>query len=375
MAGDQVIVAPGIYDEPGDPVLVRAGVRVIGSGWEVNPLGGTVLKGIPLFFGAGSDSAVVEQFAIADRQIRSENSLGTVRGCAIGDGTYGSWTDGFMAEIRGGIILEHCLIRVDVAPAPRKCISIQGGRATIRYNVIAVPSAAIVLEVSPDGPYPLGRVTVIDNTFFANTALPIVIRDTGAGNGEILIQNNILKSAWIGLTCVTQAPVEIDYNCLSAFSVQSLCQLGPNNLNADPQLCDPAFQGSVLNDFALNATSPCIGAGINGTTIGALEVGCGVAGIPGGSAPANDRIAIEILPNPATAASHLILPGSSPASGVVEIWDAAGRAISQRSFGSIPERIQLKDLIPDAQLTSGVFFCRVQTMDGKQGVARYLFIK
>ena len=376
MPGDLVLVASGIYNEPGDPVLVRAGVRVLGSGWELNPLGGTVLEGIPLFFGAGNDSAVVEQLAIADRQVSSENSLGTVRGCAIGEGTYGSWADGFVAEVRGGIIIEHCLIRCDISSAPRKALSIQGGRVTIRHNVIALPSAAAVLEVSPSGPYPLGRVAITDNTFFANTALPIIIRDTGAMNASIAIVNNILQAAWIGLTCVTQAPVEIDYNCLSAFSLQNLCgQLGARNLHADPLLCNPAFQGSVLNDFALNALSPCIGAGIDGTTIGALEVGCGIAGISVGSVPSHDRIQIEILPNPVTAASNIMLPGSARASGVVEIWDSTGRAISQRSFGSMPERIRLKDLIADAEATSGVFFCRVRTEDGKQGVARYLLIK
>jgi hypothetical protein len=288
----------------------------------------------------------------------------------------GSWTDGFVAEVRGGIILEHCLIRCDISAAPRKCFGIQGGRVTIRNNVIALPSAAAVLEVSPEGPYPLGRVAITDNTFFANTALPVIIRDTGVMNGSIVILNNILQAAWIGLTCVTQAPVEIDYNCLSAISVQNLCgQLGARNLHADPLLCNPAFQGATLHDFALNAASPCIGSGINGTTIGALEVGCGIAGIPAGTVPSNDRIKIEILPNPVTAASNLMLQGSSRSSGVVEIWDSTGRAISQRSFGSIPERIQLQDLLVDAQATSGVFFCRVRTEDGKQGVARYLRIK
>jgi hypothetical protein len=98
--------------------------------------------------------------------------------------------------------------------------------------------------------------------------------------------------------------------------------MGPGNIwNEDPLFCDPWGEC----DLHVDASSPAVGAGENGETIGAYGIGCGIVSAPpeglGGPVVGRPR------PNPSRASVSITAPGWER----MDVFDLAGRLVRRLS--------------------------------------------
>jgi hypothetical protein len=111
-------------------------------------------------------------------------------------------------------------------------------------------------------------VTVRDCDFVDNQ---ITQSGTAGVYADALVSATLVNNVFWRLRPYSAPPIIADAATLSV----TYCDVqggwpGVGNLNVPPQFCDPKHK-----TFTLHSTSPLVGAGENGTTIGALDVGCG----------------------------------------------------------------------------------------------------
>jgi hypothetical protein len=328
-----LLVGPGSYNEPGEPAWINPGVTVIGSGWDF--FAGTVLYQIELFFVAGADSAVVQDLKIAHAHVSSDNSLGVVRRCLFGNGIPGPFFDGYLAYVRGGLIMEDCFINCQLVREPFIYLYVQGGSFLMRNCVVSIPFTHAMMDIHDIGPYPIVSVDVHDNTFFAEGAMSFFIDGSAPIPGPVSFVNNIFQTQPGGLAfnCGSGASISREYN---AFSTAPIGCGPPSNTNitVDPLMCDPHYEwpdAPTPEDFELHQDSPCVGAGFNGTTIGALEVGCGfTTAVQGNANPSLSELRIDVSPNPLVRGGSLVIDSQDPGPAILRLYDSAGRLAVQR---------------------------------------------
>ncbi len=120
------------------------------------------------------------------------------------------------------------------------------------------------------------RTYVRNNTIVGNQAIDDPSGVSGRGGGILVyatpatIQNNIIcdnVQKKDGQIYVTATEARIEFNNIMDFGNDTLT----HNIDVDPLFCDSG------NDvFTLAENSPCIGVGMDGDTLGALDVSCGV---------------------------------------------------------------------------------------------------
>ena len=112
----------------------------------------------------------------------------------------------------------------------------------------------------------VGNISIVNNTFFNNSAPSPVLADLGGAialnllTNTLVLANNIIVSNSGGIWLRSgKAPLTYRNNCvLNAINYSGLATLGPGL--GDIHL-DPKFANSAAGDFHLLPTSPCIDAG------------------------------------------------------------------------------------------------------------------
>ena len=250
----------------------------------------------------------------------------------------GSWPVPSLAYIRGGLTIENCFIKADITQPPNIYFIVEGGDVTIRNNIIVVRSGISFLNAHDLGPYPLTLLDVRDNTVFASDGLiAFYINGSPPIPGPVRFINNIFQaSSGIDIDCANGAMATVSHNDFYAPSWYIDCTSDSTNLFVDPMLCEPHFFESVPDDFGLEYGSPCVGAGENGTTIGALEVLCGIpAAVGGGAAPSRSPLLLDVAPNPLVAAGGLVTLGlEAGVPATLRLYGASGRLELARRLGA-----------------------------------------
>jgi hypothetical protein len=251
---------------------------------------------------------------------------------------------------------------------PHTSFNVNGGDVHIRNNVVDVIRADWLLHV-----FGSSSLEVRDNTFhgYAN----IMEIDPGQ-QGPINITNNIFEGYW-GLQCHGATPL-LQYNVFhGSGGVSSSCPPADStNLFVDPLMCDPHWAGQV-EDFALDSDSPCIGAGVGGTTIGALGIACGAQlSVDEGSASPATTLRLDATPNPVTRGSIIRLGNDVRAPLLIQAWDANGRLFAERRVESLSEpRVDLEELLFHERRPQGVYFLAVQGADGRKAATKLLVLR
>ena len=136
---------------------------------------------------------------------------------------------------------------------------------------------------------------------------------------------------------------------------------GNGNLTANPLFCNPA-----LGNFHLDADSPCAPDHSPGKCdlIGALDVGCGVVGLPAAeSAPAAPRLLVA--PNPIRGTGRVEWQTGTAPPGRLLLYDPAGRMVVARELtSSTPGTAHMtwETLTGEHALPSGVYYLRLDPM-------------
>ena len=183
---------------------------------------------------------------------------------------------------------------------------------------------------------------------------------------EIEIVNNIFYGTDddhpANLSCPGNPNVTYDLRYNAFWRALVSCPLGPGNLTADPIFCDPED-----GDYRLHETSPLIGAGEGGVTIGAFGVGCGVTVVE--DAPsATGILHLSVFPNPVRhTAAFTVDPAVS--GWTLEIYDTQGRLLNALR----PSRSELLWTPPKSAM-SGVYFARLRGAHVTE-VVKFLIIR
>lgn len=111
-----------------------------------------------------------------------------------------------------------------------------------------------------------GGGTIQNNTFDDNSR-----GYWSHGTGVVARSNVVSNSVDFGIGAAGFAVN--DFNCVFNNNVEYCCgaAIGPNDINVDPEYCDPGIE-----DYRLSVTSQCVGSGHGGLDRGAFGIGCGV---------------------------------------------------------------------------------------------------
>jgi hypothetical protein len=398
-SGDTVLVAPALYAGPANRDLDFAG------------------KGIVLASEAGSDATVIdcEHLGRGFHFHTGETSAAVVKGFTIRNGE--------SAERGGGICcegasprIEDCVIsgcRTGAGAATgygggvfcsNSAIALVGSRLSdnvadegaAMYAMDSAPALTGCALVANDAVRGGGGIRILRGgagahltncTLAGNTAAtygggvyccysqPVITNCTITGNaasngGAVYgydasptITNTILAFSTTGAAvfCPGASSFTIA-NCCAFGNAggDSLCGNHHNSVFANPAFCDTTAGGFELQDC-----SPCLGAGVGGTDIGAWGEGCacassGVAEPPDGTAAAF----LTAFPNPARGAVGfaLRLPVSAGRPEALTIHDLRGRLV--RSVPLTPGSGGLWHAVWDGEnsdgdrVPSGVYFAR-----------------
>lgn len=366
--GDTVLVAPGTYDQEGMAIPFRSGVSLISEeGWAVTRVdfgnGGLTFWHVP----GVTEPSRLEGFTIGGGWHAFTHPC-TVQANRL----IASW-----ANYTFAMSTVTCTFRDNI---------IEGG-APDRFSLFTTESSVhavwsfernVLIQVAP---YAFGSVGGWGTQ-------ELILRNNTLVNVDGFMLNNTLQ--WTNIEIVNDifygtpenhlficedspgVTYDIRYNAWWRV-LRNNCPTGAGNIVVDPIFCDASH-----GDFRLHATSPCIGAGEGGATMGALGVGCGVmeVGDPVGSPVSG--FWLEVAPNPLVAGGVLRVGGDPKAPLVVRAWDAAGRLMAEGHFGSpSASGIRLDDLVwgPGFGQTSGVIFLELEAADGRRAVTKALVVR
>lgn len=254
--GDVISVSPGRYYE---------NINFLGKSIEVKADGPAETVIID-----GSQPSNPSEASVVIFSTSGENVVPTLDGFTI---TGGTGTNGERGWIGGGIyienskpIIKNCIIKYNIA--------VRGGGIACMYdsdhkvlNTGVIINCVIINNTATSGQgggiytHTLGNIHVNYCTVVKNGS-SIMIGSSIYTASSSLIENTILYPDDVILH---YAPAEFNY-C----DIQGGWPPGIGNIDADPMYCD-----SDLSDFRLTSNSPCIGAGKDGSNIGALG-SCGM---------------------------------------------------------------------------------------------------
>ncbi len=176
------------------------------------------------------------------------------------------------------------------------------------------------------------RASVINDCTFAYNSTPGGAAIVASGASHPVITNTIVAFNELGpgLLCADTAVPEVSFSCSFGNAVtDSLCGIYYDNIYLDPALCDTA-QGLL----ALQDCSPCVGAGVGGTTIGANGVACPCGDPTGLSSSGAGGLSLSCMPSPATAwVAFQFEVGGMPSEVTLSIYSVAGQLV-RRLTGS-----------------------------------------
>jgi len=245
---DTILVAPGTYYE--NINFIGKNIVVISSGSAEN----TIIDGShPI----DPNNSSVVKFVTAEDSITA-----TLDGFTITGGS-GSWS--WPGKVGGGIwienaqaVIKNCIIKNNSA--------VKGGGIYVGYdnahsylnNGILLNSVVIKNTSEYEGGGILGALninycTIAYNSSIHSSTLEKISSNTEISNSIIWDAAFPLYSGWLINYC----------------NIQGGWSNGVGNIDSDPMFCNPQ-----LDNFYIASNSPCIGAGKNGTTIGALGT-CG----------------------------------------------------------------------------------------------------
>ncbi len=263
MDSDSLIVVPGTYHEN---IIFSGNNKVVGSTYLVNLdpsfISSTIID--------GSQNGTVVTF---------DDASGELYGFTIrnGNGTFG-----------GGIHCEGSSPKLSHLNIENNSAYEGGGlwlknsNANISDLVIRNNDGGNGGGIRCEGAFP----TIINTIIFSNTSQygaglycypdsdPQFINVTFSDNGPRGLYLNNTYATLINCI-VVESQIEIGggepgitYLNAQYSNIQGGWP-GVNNIDADPQFCDPAN-----GDYHLTETSPCIGSGLDGASMGAFGVGC-----------------------------------------------------------------------------------------------------
>lgn len=348
-SGDTILVAPGSYVEQG-VISLPSGIRLIGDGGRDQVSVST--EGIRISWVA--DTTVVEGLTVSTSS--SEAAITVFDSPVI---IRDNHVVGYrVLEIYGiAEITRNIFDGTDPTQKDHASILLDGSVSTLtNLGTLTFTRNQCLLY----GSFNLRVGSAFEETLIDHNTFLIFKSTSGALAGVLVISddptritNNIFY--FVEFLCANfseAADVVIDYNCFRFGHIDFSCDdfAGPNNIDADPWLCD--IEG---RDWRLLQLSPCIGAGEGGSNIGPLGI-CTVVDVPQSSPTAPSQLILS--PNPARRWTNLVLDGSrGPAQA--SIFDAAGRLVRRALVDGNPVRLELVDS-EGRSLPAGVYFVRVR---------------
>lgn len=410
--GDTVLVAPAVYTGPANRDLDFSGRDVVLAS-EEGP-GATVIDcehlGRGFYFHAGeTGAAVVSGFTIRNGESaergggvfcegaspRIENCV--ITGCRTGEGAATGYGGGVFCA-NSAVVLVDCrltgnsadegaaMYAMDSSPALTDCAlvantAVRGGGG---IRILRGGSGAHLTNCTLAG----NTATTYGGGVYCCYSAPVITNCTITGNaasngGAVYgydasptITNTILAFSTTGAAvyCPGASSFTIA-NCCSFGNAggDSLCGDQHDNVFADPAFCDTTAGG-----FAVEDCSPCLGAGVGGTDIGAWGGGC-ACGTTSVAEPAGGAGAplLTAVPNPARGSIELVLGPAARARrpGSVTIHDLRGRLVRTLALTRDPDgawRALWDGRGADgARVPSGVYFARA---GGPAGVTEKLVL-
>ena len=245
-AGDSVLVAAGTYVE--NINYNGENIAVIGADRETTIIDGNQ-NGSVVTFNNGEDStAILSGFTL-------RNGYQNPKGGGI-------YITGAAPQLEYLIITEN-----EADPATN---SGSGGGVCVEYSDLTTLNHVILTNntgVNGGGIFVGHNSNVIltNCTITQNTA-----RDAGSGisnyNSSVTLNNTILWGN--SITDVEQINIYNSALTITYSDIEGGWE-GEGNIDADPLFCDPEN-----DEYTIHENSPCVGTGLNGANMGALDIGC-----------------------------------------------------------------------------------------------------
>ncbi len=176
--------------------------------------------------------------------------------------------------------------------------------------------------------------------------------EPGPGSTIAFVNNILDGNAWFDC----ENTWDIRYN--DFYGTFPQCTVGVGNLFVHPMYC---------NDYLdLDAESPCVGSGENGTNMGAMGV-CVTASVEIADAP-QPPLRLAVQPNPVRVDTKFIAEGAH-SSATLEIYDPQGRLIELLHPSGGQVRWQ-----PSASAPRGIYFARLSD-GGRSDVVKFALIR
>lgn len=307
-SGDTVLVAPGNYVAV--LVVIPSGVTVLGDG-EREDIWIWLYEGLDLEEGPDVvrlERVSVRAYAFSRPDVmKAQNAQCEIVNNLFVDeyvwGDNGSWIWGTGGGLIDGNHFECG--RIETLFLQR------GGPWIVTRNTFA---SACVLDAATGTTLSGGYDSLV---FRQNT---VVDGSVGIGDVDLDLANNIFYNA--GIACWPEQAAQIHHNLFTIPLSQS-CLLnggGEGNLwETNPEFCD-----RQSCDYRLDPSSPAIGAGENGETLGAWPVGCGVTGVA--DEPERPPDGLWPFPNPTHGPVRVHVGGDATSAVVLNV---TGRAVGE----------------------------------------------
>ena len=212
-----------------------------------------------------------------------------IQRCTIRHGTLTNVDAVDLGSQSNGVLVENCLMYDFPFD---KGVSVGEGSSdiTVRSCVIYGVDTGIAVKDS-------SAAAIVNNTIAdSNYALRLYEKNAGQGGGQAVAWNNILWSNTNSIALLNLSTIALSYSDVAGGSLYP----GTGNSNADPMFLDAA-----AHDYRLTTTSPAIGSGTNGATLGALfPIGSFLVDTDGDGLPDTWELTYDMdFNNPANAAA------------------------------------------------------------------------